>query len=99
MGFWSNRADQCVYVKNKIDNYVFVCLNVDDMFIAAKTSKQIQDVRAVLKNSVKMKELGKAKFIFEMEIEHARNSSMLMTRQARYIDDVVNNFNQIDAKQ
>lgn len=45
-----------------------MCLYVDDVIIAAKTSKEIEDVKAALKKSFKMKELGKAKFILGMEI-------------------------------
>ncbi|OWY90286.1 Integrase, catalytic core protein, partial [Phytophthora megakarya] len=36
-GFKSCGADQCVYVKRSRNGYVYVCLYVDDMIIAAKT--------------------------------------------------------------
>lgn len=98
MGFRSSGEDQCIYVKGKNGNYVFVCLYVDDMIIAAKTSKEIEDVKAALKNSFKIKDLGEAKFILGIEIDHDRNCSTLVIRQTRYIDDVVNTFNQQDAK-
>ena len=78
IGFRCSGAGQCVYIKNKNGNYIYVCLYVDDMIIAAKTSKEIQDVKAALKNSFKMKELGEVKFILGMEIDHDRNSKTLM---------------------
>ncbi|KAE9023991.1 hypothetical protein PR003_g14064 [Phytophthora rubi] len=37
IGFRSCGVDQCVYVKGAKDTYVYVCLYVDDMIIAAKT--------------------------------------------------------------
>ncbi|OWZ15149.1 polyprotein [Phytophthora megakarya] len=49
-----------------------------------------------LKNAFKMKKL--AKFILEMEIAHNYSAKTLAIRQTRYIDDVVNRFNQQDAK-
>lgn len=49
------------------------------MIIAAKASKEFQDVK-VLKNSCKMKELGKVKFVFGMKIDHDRNGSTLIIR-------------------
>jgi hypothetical protein len=45
IGFRSCGADQCVYVKGSKDNYVYVCLYVDDMIIAAKTNKEIDEVK------------------------------------------------------
>ena len=98
IGFRSSGADQCVYVKSQDGNYVYVCLYVDDMIIAAKTIREIQKVRTSLKASFRIKEIGKAKFILGMEIDHDRNGSTLVIRQTRYIDDVVSRFNQEDAK-
>ncbi|CAI5723456.1 unnamed protein product [Peronospora farinosa] len=98
IGFQSSGADQCVYVKVNNGSFVYVCLYVDDMIIAAKTSREIQEVKKALKNSFKMKELGEVKFILGMEIDHDRNDSTLMIRQTRYIDDVVCRFNQDEAK-
>ncbi|CEG49031.1 polyprotein [Plasmopara halstedii] len=80
MGFQSSGADQCVYVKVENGKYVYVCLYVDDMIVAAKTNKEIEDVKAALKKSFKMKELGTAKFILGMEIDHDRNGNTLMIR-------------------
>lgn len=94
----SRRTDQSIYVKSQDDNYIYVCLYVDDMIIAAKTSRDIQEVKTALKSSFRMKELGKARFILGMEIDHDHNCSKLMIRQTRYIDDVVSRFNQEDAK-
>ena len=68
------------------------------MIIAAKTTKEIQDVKAALKSCFKIKELGRTKLILGMEIDYGRNGSTLMIRQTLYIEEVVNRFNQQDAK-
>ncbi|CEG42337.1 FOG: Transposon-encoded proteins with TYA, reverse transcriptase, integrase domains in various combinations [Plasmopara halstedii] len=62
-GFKSCGADQCVYVKSTNKGFVHVELYLDDMIIAARTSEEINQVKDVLKNAYKMKELGKAEFI------------------------------------
>ncbi|OWZ06259.1 polyprotein [Phytophthora megakarya] len=98
IGFRNCGADECVYVKVKEGRYVYVCLYVDDMIIAAKTGEEIQEVKTALKNAFKMKELGEAKFILVMEIDHDYSAKMLAIRQTCCIDDAVNRFNQIDAK-
>ncbi|GMF32340.1 unnamed protein product [Phytophthora lilii] len=98
IGFRGCGADQCVYVKEMKDNYVYVCLYVDDMIIAAKTNQEINEIKLALKNAFKMKELGAAKFILGIEINHDPTVGTLMIKQTRYIEDVVNRFNQQDAK-
>ncbi|OWZ22992.1 Integrase, catalytic core protein [Phytophthora megakarya] len=91
-GFKSCGVDQCVYVKCLRNRYVYVCLYVDDMIIAAKTSDEIREA------TFKMKELGAAKFIFDMDIDHDKEVGTLMIKQACYIDDVAERFGQRDVK-
>ncbi|OWY98662.1 polyprotein, partial [Phytophthora megakarya] len=54
IGFRSCGADECVYVKVKEGRYVCICLYVDDMIIAAKTTEEIQEVKAPPKSAFKM---------------------------------------------
>ena len=72
--FKSCGADQCVYVKRTRNGFVYVCLYVDEMIIAAKTSEEIREVKMALKNAFKMKELGEVRFILGMEIDHDKNA-------------------------
>ncbi|OWZ11723.1 polyprotein [Phytophthora megakarya] len=97
-GFKSCGVDQCVYLKCSRNGYVYVCLYVDDMIIAAKTSDVIRDVKNTLKAAFKMKELGAAKFILGMGIDHDKEVGTLMIKPTRYIDDVAEQFGQRDAK-
>lgn len=96
--FKSCGADQCVYIKRSKNGFIYVCLYVDDMIIAAKTSEEIRDVKDALKSAFKMKELGPAKFNLGMEIDHDTTAGALMIKQKRYIDDVVERFGQENAK-
>ncbi|POM71543.1 Integrase catalytic core protein [Phytophthora palmivora] len=87
-GFKNCEADQCVYAKRTKNGFVYGCLYVDDMIIAAKTVEEISEVKDALNNAFKMKKLGTAKFIL--------NTSMLMIKPTRYIDDVAERFGQKD---
>ncbi|OWZ13708.1 Integrase, catalytic core protein [Phytophthora megakarya] len=80
-GFKSCGADQYVYVKRSNIGYVYVCLYVDDMIIAAKTLGEIREVTDAYNNAFKMKELRTAKFILGMEIDHDKNDGTLMIKQ------------------
>ncbi|KAE9134752.1 hypothetical protein PF010_g2340 [Phytophthora fragariae] len=97
-GFKSCGVDQCVYVKRSKNGFIYVCLYDDDMIIAAKTSEDTREVKDALKNAFKMKELGPAKFILGMEIDHDMTAGTHKIKQTRYIDDVVERFGQENAK-
>ncbi|KAG2905207.1 hypothetical protein PC114_g11610 [Phytophthora cactorum] len=98
-GFGCCGADQRVYVKCNLNGHVDVCLlYVDDMIIAAKTHAEIREVKNALKNVYKMKELGEAKLILGMEIDHDKTAGTLMIKQYRYIDDAVERSNRQVAK-
>ncbi|OWZ05437.1 LOW QUALITY PROTEIN: hypothetical protein PHMEG_00022477 [Phytophthora megakarya] len=95
-GFKSCGADHCVYVKRSNIGYVYVCLYVDGMIIAVKTVGEI--LKEALKNAFKIKELGTAKVILGMEIDHDKNDETNMIKQPRYIDDVVKQLGQLQSK-
>ena len=48
------------------------------MIIAAKTNKEINEVKSALKSAFKMKELGEVKSILGMEIDHDHMNGTLM---------------------
>ena len=51
-----------IYAKGKKGIYVYVCLYVDGIITATKTSEEIQEAKEALKNPFEMKSLSKDKF-------------------------------------
>ena len=61
--------DSCIYVKSLEDgSRVFLLLYVDDMLIACKSRKVVQELKATLSREFEMKDLGPARKILGMEI-------------------------------
>ncbi|OWZ19135.1 Integrase, catalytic core protein [Phytophthora megakarya] len=89
-GFKRCGADQCVYVKYSRNGYVYVCLYVDDMIIAVKTSDEIREV----KNDERA---WCCKIHFGYG-DHDKEVGTIMIKQTRYIDDVAERFGQRDTK-
>ena len=98
MGFTPSGADQCVYVKTDGSGFVYVCLYVDDMLIAAKQSTTIEAVKKALASHFKIKDLGAAKFILGMEVAYKTSQKTLHLTQSQYIRDVIDRFNQGNAR-
>jgi len=76
VGYNRCEHDSCVYFKQSKDP-TYLLLYVDDMLIATRNKTYVQKLKTQLKKEFDMKDLGKAKKIFGMEITRDRSSSRL----------------------
>ena len=61
--------DSCVYIKSLKDgSRMFLLLYVDDMLIACKSRKVVQELKATLSREFEMKDLGLVRKILDMKI-------------------------------
>ncbi|KAJ8554708.1 hypothetical protein ON010_g9775 [Phytophthora cinnamomi] len=88
-----NKTIHRVFLKNGFKSF-----GADQCVYVKRSNNKIREVKDGLKNAFKMKELGTAKFILGMEIDHDETAGTLMIKQTRYIDDVVERFGQQNAK-
>lgn len=98
LGFSACGADQCMFVKSTDAGYIYVCLYVDDMLIGAKQPSDIRGVKDAMQAFFRIKQLGAAKFILGMEILYDPSAKTLHVKQAHYIRELIERFNQVDAK-
>lgn len=61
-GFVQNKADQCVYNRKTENAKVILLLWVDDLIIAASDDTILCDVKEMLKQKFKMKDMGPLKY-------------------------------------
>ena len=99
IGFFRYEYDLCVYVQSLEDgSRVFLLLYVDDMLIACKSRKVVQDLKASLSREFEMKDLGPARKILGMEIFRDRARRVLHLSQGGYIQKVLERFGMKGAK-
>ncbi|KAG7532846.1 Zinc finger CCHC-type superfamily [Arabidopsis thaliana x Arabidopsis arenosa] len=91
--------DSCVYIK-KLQNgeYIYLLLYVDDILIASKDKRSIEDLKALLGSEFEMKDLGEAKKILGMEIERDRSKGTLSISQEGYLLKLLGNFSMDQSK-
>lgn len=98
-GFVQSENDQCVYYKGKeLMDSVYLLLYVDDMLIAAKDMKKIQQLKDSLSQEFEMKDLGKATRILGMDIVRDREKGVLKLSQEKYLRQILRNFNMEGAR-
>jgi len=73
-----SKYDHYVYLHRLQDcSYMYLLLYVDDMLIAAKSQVEIDRLKTQLSKEFKMKDLGEAKKILDMEINKDREGETL----------------------
>ena len=82
--------DPCVYFcKLPSGDFIYLLLYVDDMLIASKDSKAIDDLKAKLSSEFEMKDLGEARRILGMEIESDRVKGRVCLNQKGYLQKLL----------
>lgn len=85
--------DSCAYFKSYGEgNVIYLLLYVDDMLVAAKDLKEVQNLKELLGSEFEMKDLGPAKRILGMDIHRDRENGVLTLSQGAYLEKVLRNF-------
>lgn len=85
--------DHCVYFKKLRDgSFIYFLLYVDDMMIASNNKKEIDNLKQKLSTEFEMKDLGEAKKILGMEIQHDRKKVKVCLSQKAYLKKVLQKF-------
>ncbi|CAA7024877.1 unnamed protein product [Microthlaspi erraticum] len=91
--------DVCIYYKeHKNGEFVYLLLYVDDILIASRDKKQVEDLKKLLSSEFEMKDLGEAKKILGMEITRDRSRGILTIFQEGYLTKVLGNFGMDQSK-
>ena len=70
--------DPCIYVKSLEDgSRIYLLLYVDDMLIACKSGRDVQELKAVLSRKFEMKDLRPMRKILDMKIFRDRAKGLL----------------------
>ena len=93
-GFTINEYDKYVYVKETENEYVILCLYVDDMLIVGSDDDMIKSTKNMLKFKFDMKDMGLADVILGIKISRASNG--LILNQTHYVDKILRKFNKED---
>ena len=76
-GFIVHEHDKCIYSKNFGNEYITLCLYVDDILILENSLDAIQRVQDYLCKNFDMKDLGPANILLGMKISKSSNGIFL----------------------
>ena len=77
---------------------MFLVLYMDDILLIKNNILLMDDVKASLRKSFSMKDLGEASYILGIRIYRDRSMRLFGLSQSPYIDKVLNRFNMNESK-
>ncbi len=95
-GFKQNPADHCVYAKESKEGKVITIIWVDDLIIAASDKERLKNVKEMLAEKFKMKDLGKLKHF--LGIDFSQSDGCVKMSQEKYTNKILQRFNMQDCR-
>lgn len=77
IGFVSNNANICFYIKRSGSSYLYFSLYVDDNLIASDQLEAVNEIKQWLKSRFEMKDMGEAEYVLDIEITRDRPNRLL----------------------
>nr|CCA21616.1 putative polyprotein [Albugo laibachii Nc14] len=81
LNFKQYASYSCIFSREEQRNFVYIALYVDDMFIPAKSTQEIEGISSALEKTFTSKKLGTARFILGMELAHNINERLIKLSQ------------------
>ncbi|KAK9823470.1 hypothetical protein WJX72_002956 [[Myrmecia] bisecta] len=98
MGFTTCDADAALFVRKGDKGNTYLLIYVDDILIASDTEREVESVKAAIKQVFDARDLGEASFFLGMIIERDRANRSIKLTQARMTANIVDKYGLSDAK-
>lgn len=92
LGFKRSKYDYCLYVLTSEDDIIYLIIFVDDLLICCKNKKKIVEIKKLLSNRFRMKDMGKVKYYLGINIEHDYETNVMTLDQKSYIESLAKKY-------
>ncbi|KAM1480311.1 hypothetical protein ACFX2I_027472 [Malus domestica] len=96
VGFKRSNADSSLFVRDSSEGKLVVLIYADDLIVTGDSLTEIQRLKGLLHRKFAIKDLGTLKYFLGIEI--ASSSKGLLLNQRKYILDLLQEFNMLEAK-
>jgi len=89
-----SESDQCIYYRTEGNNILYVAIYVDDILIFSNSLQSITEMKKVLEQNFKMKDLGEISSILGINV--AKKNDSIKIDQKDYIKSILEKFGMSD---
>ena len=90
LGYKASVADKCVFTYIDVNGHlIIIAIYVNDFLFISKSLKFIKSSKSEMSGHFKMKDLGPAKWILQIELNHDILNSITTLSQFQYIEKIL----------
>jgi len=90
LGYKVSVADKCVFTRIDANGYlIIVAVYMDDFLFISKSLKFVESSKSEMSGHFEMKDLGPAKWILQMELNHDISNGITTLSQSQYIEEIL----------
>lgn len=98
VGFNRSKYDYCLYVMNGNNEKIYLILFVDDILICCRNKQMINNIKGLLSDRFKMKDMGEVKNYLGISIDYNIENNVMKLNQKTYIESLACKYNLENAK-
>ena len=85
-------SDPNLYVKKEGNCFIILALYVDDTILVSNNITFLEAIKKLLSTAFEMVDLGEVHSCLGIQVQRHREQGILLLRQTKFIDDIVNKF-------
>lgn len=98
LNFKRSQNEYCIYIKCTDTFSIIILLYVDDLLIAGSSELEVNNIKRVLNQNFKMKDLGSIKHFLGMFISQDLEENTIIINQTVYIKNILKTFDMQNSK-
>ena len=98
IGFVQSASDPCIYIARDGEPFL-IGVYVDDMLLAGKSEKCIDEIKSTLSKRFDMKDLGELNHFLGVQVEQNHKNGTIWVGQPLYTEEVLKRFGMENCKQ
>jgi hypothetical protein len=87
-------GDKCIYSKFNNNEYVIICLYVDDLLIFGTNIDVVHEAKRFISSNFDMKDMGKANVILDIKV--LRYDNCITLSQSHYVEKLLKRYKYFD---
>jgi len=98
LGYKASVADKCVFTCIDANSHlIIIAVYVDDFLFISKSLKFVESSKSEISSHFEMKDLGPAKWILQIELNHNILNSVTTLFQSQYIKEILKRHRMADS--
>ncbi len=91
LGYRQSDADPCIYTQKKEESLVFLAVYVDDIIVASRSEKELEEIKKELSEKFKMRDLGRLHYFLGIKIN--QGDGTIWIGQQGYTEKLLQKYN------